>query len=31
MLSLPFLTDELEASHLSLWQGRAFTRTGNPR
>ncbi|HEX8374034.1 MAG TPA: DUF4139 domain-containing protein, partial [Geminicoccaceae bacterium] len=30
MLSLPFLSDSLEASHLSLWQGRASTRTGNP-
>lgn len=30
MLSLPFLTDSLEATHLSLWQGQLFTRTGNP-
>lgn len=30
MLSLPFLTDELDATHLSLWQGQLFTRTGNP-
>jgi hypothetical protein len=31
MLSLPFLTDALEASHLSLWEGRNATRTGNPQ
>jgi hypothetical protein len=31
MLSLPFLTDDLEASHLSLWQGQLYTRTGNPQ
>jgi hypothetical protein len=30
MLSLPFLTDELDATHLSLWQGQLYTRTGNP-
>ncbi|EYD72135.1 hypothetical protein Rumeso_04841 [Rubellimicrobium mesophilum DSM 19309] len=30
MLSLPFLADSLEASHLSLWQGQLYTRTGNP-
>jgi len=30
MLSLPFLADSLEASHLSLWRGQLFTRTGNP-
>jgi hypothetical protein len=30
MLSLPFLTDALDATHLSLWQGQLYTRTGNP-
>jgi hypothetical protein len=30
MLSLPFLTDSLDATHLSLWQGQLYTRTGNP-
>lgn len=30
MLSLPFLTDELDATHLSLWRGQGHTRTGNP-
>jgi hypothetical protein len=30
MLSLPFLTDALEARHLSLWRGAAAMRTGNP-
>ncbi|HVG48503.1 MAG TPA: DUF4139 domain-containing protein [Rubellimicrobium sp.] len=30
MLSLPFLSDSLEASHLSLWRGQLYTRTGNP-
>jgi hypothetical protein len=30
MVSLPFLSDSLEASHLSLWRGELFTRTGNP-
>ncbi len=30
MLSMPFLTDALDATHLSLWEGGLFTRTGNP-
>ncbi len=30
MLSLPYLTDALDATHRSLWQGRLSTRTGNP-
>lgn len=30
MLSLPFLTDALEATHRSLWRGSLSTRTGNP-
>lgn len=30
MLSLPFLTDALDATHRSLWRGQLYTRTGNP-
>jgi hypothetical protein len=31
MVSLPFLSDALEARRLSLWQGQGWTRTGNPQ
>jgi hypothetical protein len=31
MLSLPFLSGALDATHLSLWQGQLYTRTGNPQ